>query len=88
MVDCLRKLQFSVVTALLQVDVTGAEKKQKDACKLKMCINTEWGRLGDNGSLNDIVTVYDIEVDQNSLNPGKQRFTAQCSVLNVLKIKP
>ncbi|KAL6113233.1 hkdc1 [Pungitius sinensis] len=41
---------------------------------LKMCINTEWGGLGDDGSLDDIITPYDSEVDQNSLNPAKQRF--------------
>ncbi|XP_070758598.1 hexokinase HKDC1 isoform X3 [Enoplosus armatus] len=42
--------------------------------KGKMCINTEWGGLGDDGSLDDIITPYDIEVNQNSVNPGKQRF--------------
>ncbi|XP_069030171.1 hexokinase HKDC1-like isoform X4 [Embiotoca jacksoni] len=40
----------------------------------KMCINTEWGGLGDDGSLDDIITPYDTEVNQNSINPGKQRF--------------
>ncbi|XP_039972050.1 hexokinase HKDC1-like isoform X2 [Xiphias gladius] len=45
-----------------------------DAETQKMCINTEWGGLGDDGSLDDIITFYDVEVDQNSLNPGKQRF--------------
>ncbi|XP_008290689.1 putative hexokinase HKDC1 isoform X6 [Stegastes partitus] len=42
--------------------------------KGKMCVNTEWGGLGDDGSLDDIITPYDTEVDQNSVNPGKQRF--------------
>ncbi|KAF1392977.1 hypothetical protein PFLUV_G00033620 [Perca fluviatilis] len=55
-------------------DGTKREKKVGDAEIPKMCINTEWGGLGDDGSLNDIITPYDIEVDQNSLNPGKQRF--------------
>ncbi|XP_056269606.1 hexokinase HKDC1-like isoform X2 [Pseudoliparis swirei] len=40
----------------------------------KMCVNTEWGGLGDDGSLDDIITPYDIEVDRNSLHPEKQRF--------------
>ncbi|XP_029000098.1 hexokinase HKDC1-like [Betta splendens] len=40
----------------------------------KMCINIEWGGLGDDGSLDDIITPYDTEVDQNSVHPGKQRF--------------
>lgn len=38
-----------------------------------MCINTEWGGLGDDGSLDDIITPYDVEVNQMSVNPGKQR---------------
>lgn len=54
-------------------DGTKREKKVGDSEIPKMCINTEWGGLGDDGSLNDIITPYDIEVDQNSLNPGKQR---------------
>ncbi|XP_044051786.1 hexokinase HKDC1 isoform X2 [Siniperca chuatsi] len=55
-------------------DGTEAEKKEGDAVIQKMCINTEWGGLGDDGSLDDIITPYDIEVNQNSINPGKQRF--------------
>lgn len=42
--------------------------------KGKMCINTEWGGFGDNGCINDIRTQYDKEVDEGSLNPGKQRW--------------
>ncbi|TNN52641.1 putative hexokinase HKDC1 [Liparis tanakae] len=38
----------------------------------KMCVNTEWGGLGDDGSLDDIITPYDIEVDRNSLHPETQ----------------
>uniref|UniRef100_A0A672ZGL3 Hexokinase-3 n=1 Tax=Sphaeramia orbicularis TaxID=375764 RepID=A0A672ZGL3_9TELE len=53
-------------------DVRNIEKRDADA--QRMCINTEWGGLGDDGSLNDIITPYDAEVDQNSLHPGKQRF--------------
>lgn len=49
------------------------EKKEGDAEIQKMCINTEWGGLGDDGSLDDVITPYDIEVDQNSINVGKQR---------------
>ncbi|XP_028436634.1 hexokinase HKDC1 isoform X1 [Perca flavescens] len=55
-------------------ELKNIEKKVGDAEIPKMCINTEWGGLGDDGSLNDIITPYDIEVDQSSLNPGKQRF--------------
>ncbi|XP_059202062.1 hexokinase HKDC1-like [Centropristis striata] len=53
---------------------TEREKKEGDAEIPKMCINTEWGGLGDDGSLDDIITPYDTEVNQNSINPGKQRF--------------
>ncbi|XP_041650622.1 hexokinase HKDC1-like [Cheilinus undulatus] len=49
-------------------------EKEDDTAVQKMCINTEWGGLGDDGSLDDIITPYDKEVNQNSVNPGKQRF--------------
>lgn len=39
----------------------------------KMCINTEWGGFGDNGCIDNIRTKYDKEVDEGSLNAGKQR---------------
>ncbi|OCT71813.1 hexokinase HKDC1 [Xenopus laevis] len=45
----------------------------------KMCINTEWGGFGDNGCLADIQTKYDIDVDENSLNPGKQSYEKMTS---------
>ncbi|XP_004769602.1 hexokinase HKDC1 [Mustela putorius furo] len=45
----------------------------------KMCINTEWGGFGDNGCLDDIRTQYDKEVDEGSLNPGKQRYEKMTS---------
>ncbi|XP_075389683.1 hexokinase HKDC1 isoform X7 [Tenrec ecaudatus] len=45
----------------------------------KMCINTEWGGFGDNGCMDDIRTQYDKEVDEGSLNPGKQRYEKMTS---------
>ncbi|NXS43723.1 HXK2 protein, partial [Balaeniceps rex] len=39
-----------------------------------MCVNTEWGCFGDDGSLSDILTPYDQCVDQESSNPGEKRF--------------
>lgn len=36
----------------------------------RMCINTEWGAFGDDGSLEDIRTEFDRELDRGSLNPG------------------
>lgn len=38
-----------------------------------MCVNTEWGCFGDDGTLNDILTPYDQRVDQESSNPGEKR---------------
>lgn len=38
----------------------------------RMCINTEWGAFGDNGSIEDIRTEFDREIDRGSINPGKQ----------------
>ncbi|KAM3830577.1 hexokinase-2-like isoform 2-T2 [Vipera latastei] len=40
----------------------------------RMCINIEWGAFGDDGSLKDIRTEFDQEIDMGSLNPGKQLF--------------
>ncbi|NXO84031.1 HXK2 protein, partial [Sitta europaea] len=40
----------------------------------RMCVNTEWGCFGDDGSLNDIFTPYDVCVDEESSNPGEKRF--------------
>uniref|UniRef100_A0A8C3APU7 Hexokinase-2 n=1 Tax=Cyclopterus lumpus TaxID=8103 RepID=A0A8C3APU7_CYCLU len=38
----------------------------------RMCVNTEWGAFGDDGSLEDLRTDIDREIDAGSLNPGKQ----------------
>ncbi|XP_031705024.1 hexokinase-2 isoform X1 [Anarrhichthys ocellatus] len=40
----------------------------------RMCVNTEWGAFGDDGSLEDLRTDIDREIDAGSLNPGKQLF--------------
>ncbi|NXN70980.1 HXK2 protein, partial [Himantopus himantopus] len=40
----------------------------------RMCVNTEWGCFGDDGTLSDILTPYDQCVDQESSNPGEKRF--------------
>lgn len=37
-----------------------------------MCVNTEWGAMGDDGSLNFILTKYDKQLDKNSKNPKTQ----------------
>lgn len=35
-------------------------------------VNTEWGAFGDNGALDFVRTQYDKEIDDHSINPGKQ----------------
>ncbi|XP_035288556.1 hexokinase-2-like isoform X1 [Anguilla anguilla] len=45
----------------------------------RMCINTEWGGFGDDGSLRDIQTEFDVEVDRKSLNPGVHTFEKMIS---------
>uniref|UniRef100_A0A8B9RMN7 Hexokinase-2 n=1 Tax=Astyanax mexicanus TaxID=7994 RepID=A0A8B9RMN7_ASTMX len=45
----------------------------------QMCINTEWGGFGDNDNIEDIRTRFDHEVDEGSLNVGKQRFEKMTS---------
>lgn len=43
-----------------------------DADEGRMCVNTEWGAFGDDGTLEDLRTDIDREIDAGSLNPGKQ----------------
>lgn len=38
----------------------------------QMVINMEWGAFGNNGCLDFLRTNYDYEIDNCSLNPGKQ----------------
>jgi len=45
----------------------------------QVIVNTEWGAFGDDGCLDFIRTQYDREVDNISLNPGKQLFEKMIS---------
>ncbi|XP_036000192.1 hexokinase-2 [Fundulus heteroclitus] len=45
----------------------------------QMCINTEWGGFGDDGSLSDIQTEADKKVDENSNNSGVHIFEKMIS---------
>ena len=47
----------------------------------EVVINTEWGAFGNTGSLDIVRTIYDYELDRNSLNPGKQvrKYSKNCS---------
>ncbi|XP_063381358.1 hexokinase type 2 isoform X2 [Cydia fagiglandana] len=40
--------------------------------KQDMVVNTEWGAFGDDGALDFVRTEFDREIDQHSVNPGKQ----------------
>ena len=44
-----------------------------------MIINTEWGGFGDNGEIDFIRTKWDRNVDENSINPGRQTFEKMIS---------
>jgi len=46
----------------------------KDGLPDEMCINTEWGGFGDDGSINEFRTMFDEIVDNNSINKGQQLF--------------
>ncbi|XP_076854056.1 hexokinase-2 isoform X2 [Brachyhypopomus gauderio] len=45
----------------------------------RMCVNMEWGAFGDDGALDDLRTDFDHEIDDGSLNPGKQLFEKMIS---------
>lgn len=45
----------------------------------QVVINTEWGAFGDNGCLEFLRTPFDREIDQESLNKGKQLFEKMIS---------
>ncbi|NXR44520.1 HXK3 protein, partial [Hippolais icterina] len=47
----------------------------------RMCVNTEWGCFGDDGTLNDVFTPYDECVDVESYNPGEKRFEKMVGTL-------
>lgn len=44
-----------------------------------MLINTEWGAFGEAGTLDFVLTEYDIAIDSNSINPKKQIFEKMIS---------
>ncbi|KAM3868064.1 hexokinase-2 isoform 2-T2 [Diretmus argenteus] len=44
-----------------------------------MCVNMEWGAFGDHGELDDFSTEFDRTVDDQSTNPGKQRYEKMIS---------
>lgn len=56
------------------------EALEKQMPGKEMCINTEWGAFGDNsGCLKPFRTEFDLEIDQNSPNPGEHIFEKMIS---------
>jgi hexokinase len=49
-------------------------------------INTEWGAFGDNGALNFIRTEWDVRIDNESINVGKQTFEKMISGMYIGEI--
>ncbi|XP_011506332.1 PREDICTED: hexokinase type 2-like isoform X1 [Ceratosolen solmsi marchali] len=50
-----------------------------DPEKTHMLINTEWGAFGEYGTLDFIITEFDRDIDENSINPKKQIFEKMIS---------
>ena len=40
----------------------------------RVCVSIEWGSFGDDGALGPVLTTFDRILDQESLNPGAQRW--------------
>ncbi|XP_026468493.1 hexokinase type 2-like isoform X2 [Ctenocephalides felis] len=60
-------------------NLSKAELFEGDSSGDRVLINTEWGAFGDNGVLDDVRSQYDIDVDEHSINPGKQLFEKMIS---------
>lgn len=54
--------------------VENAHQFNGESDKKHVLINTEWGAFGDNGALDFVRTQYDREIDEHSINPGKQLY--------------
>ncbi|XP_008207047.1 hexokinase type 2 isoform X3 [Nasonia vitripennis] len=52
---------------------------QYAAHKPHMLINTEWGAFGEQGTLDFVLTEFDRDIDENSINPSKQLFEKMIS---------
>ena len=66
----------SYVEKLELVDLYEGDKPLE---KSEVVINTEWGAFGNTGSLDVVRTIYDYELDRDSLNPGKQVYAHNCT---------
>ena len=62
----------NLLSSLDCFDLVDMYEGQKPLNQPGVVINTEWGALGNTGSLEIVRTAYDHQIDKNSLNPGKQ----------------
>lgn len=60
-------------------NATCAVPGQYDAKKPHMLINAEWGAFGERDTLDFVVTEFDRDIDDNSINKGKQIFEKMIS---------
>ncbi|CAG5945934.1 unnamed protein product [Menidia menidia] len=67
-----QRCEVGIIIELRHIDLVEGDEG-------RMCINTEWGAFGDDGSLEDIRTEFDREIDRGSINPGKQLFEKMAS---------
>jgi len=58
-----------------KVDLWDADRNEPK----QVVINTEWGAFGDNGCIDFLRTHHDKDIDNNSLNPGKQVYEKMIS---------
>lgn len=56
--------------------VENTELFDGDRTKSHVIVNTEWGAFGDDGKLDAVRTKYDRQIDEDSLNPGQQRYVS------------
>ncbi|XP_058809472.1 hexokinase type 2 [Phymastichus coffea] len=56
-----------------------AQTGQYDPEKPHMLINAEWGAFGERGTLDFVLTEFDRDIDENSINKGKQLFEKMIS---------
>lgn len=59
------------------------EEQQQEPKPQQIVVNTEWGAFGDNGVLDFVSTQWDREIDDHSINKGKQRFEKLISGLYI-----
>jgi hexokinase len=71
--DCCIGLALDDGTNACYVEEIDAIPKFKgDGRHTKVIVNTEWCAFGDDGKLDQWRTEYDLQLDENSSNPGQQ----------------